>query len=60
MAISPLPGSEHRVPKDERTASAPRASRTVETVQPAVDQETLARVRQEELDAQWRDAGRFE
>lgn len=59
MALSPMPGSENRVPKDERRTSSPRPERVVETAQP-VDEDALAQARREDLDAQWRDAGRFE
>ncbi|MBY0538868.1 hypothetical protein K2P56_00345 [Patescibacteria group bacterium] len=59
MATSPTPDSAIRTPRREERVVTSRTPRAVETAQP-VDQEALARVRQEELDEQWRNGGRFE
>lgn len=58
MALSPMPGSEHRVVREERvtqTSQQPRAE-----VGHSVDEEAARKIRQEELDERWRLAGREE
>jgi hypothetical protein len=55
-----MPGSEHRVSKDERRDSSTTPAPRAEAAKPVVDQDALARIRQEELDEQWRNGGRYE